>query len=203
MQETEVTQEQYLAVMDTNPAKFKGDLRRPVETVNWEDAVKFCNTLSKLCGLDTVYDIKTWGADFTKKGFRLPTEAEYEYALRGGTTTKYWWGSDTNGIGASAWYFMNTGGTTYPVATKLPNGYKLYDMTGNVDEWCYDWRGPYTKDAAIDPIGPATGTYRILRGDSWTGWDGNIVAANCSAFRTSDNQYVRFPVFGFRVALSR
>jgi formylglycine-generating enzyme required for sulfatase activity len=207
MQETQVTQEQYQAVMGTNPSWFNSGADaplRPVEMVNWNDAVQFCNALSKLCGFDTVYNTTSWTADFTKKGFRLPTEAEYEYACRGGTTTNYWWGTDTNGMGVRTWSVFNSNDSTHPVATKLPNAYGLYDMTGNVDEWCNDWYGNYTSDAVIDPSGPVAGTSRVLRGGSWRTISGyRDVDIYRSAFRIGTSQGSRFMVFGFRVVLSR
>jgi formylglycine-generating enzyme required for sulfatase activity len=200
MQETQVTQEQYVAVMGTNPAHFTGDLLRPVENVTWYDAVNFCNALSKLSGLDTVYDTTTWVADFTKKGIRLPTEAEYEYACRGGSAATFWWGVDSTGMGARAWSYYNSGNITHPVATKLANAYGLFDVTGNVWNWCHDWYGPYAADAELDPVGPASGTCRTIRG-------GTCLNNNIDLFRCAVRRYLSPGTVtndgGFRVVLPR
>jgi formylglycine-generating enzyme required for sulfatase activity len=204
MQETDVTQEQYLAVMGTNPSHFDagtGASLRPVEMVRWYDAVQFCNALSAISGLTPVYDTSTWTADFSKTGYRLPTEAQWEYVCQAGSTTEYWWGPDTNGMGGRTWSYYNSGGTTQPVATKLANSYGLYDITGNVWQWCNDWYGVYTAGAATDPTGAATGTYRVVRGGSWHDSDGVY-------FRSADRAYYDLPDFrdndnGFRVVLPR
>jgi formylglycine-generating enzyme required for sulfatase activity len=206
IQETDVTQEQYLAVMGTNPSNFDtgmGALLRPVETVSWYDAVRFCNALSKLSGLDSVYEATTWAADFTKNGFRLPTEAQWEYACRAGSITEYWWGPDTNGMGARSWWYYNSNGTTHPVAAKLANAYGLYDMKGNVFNWCNDWYESYTAGEVIDPIGPATGTLRVSRGAAW---EDNLGFYGLGLFRSAYRSPGDFPSnknqdIGFRVAL--
>ncbi len=180
MQETDVTQDQYLAVMGSNPSHFDsgtGALLRPVDKVSWHDAAKYCNALSRLSRLSPVYDTSAWTADFSKTGYRLPTEAQWEYACRAGSTTEYWWGPDTNGMGARAWSADNSDSTTHPVATKLANAYGLYDMTGNVWQWCNGWYGSYTAGAATDPAGDSTGTSRILRGGSWVDDGGGLRSA--------------------------
>jgi formylglycine-generating enzyme required for sulfatase activity len=176
MQETPVTQEQYVSVMGVNPSYSLGDMMRPVDNVSWLDAVLFCNALSKLSGLDTCYtytaaDATDAACDFAKKGYRLPTEAESEYACRGGSTTIYWWGSDTTGIGARVYFpVYNSGTTTTAVASNLANAYGLYDVAGNGWKWCNDWfHQPYSSSAATNPKGPATGTSRVLRGGAWVG----------------------------------
>jgi formylglycine-generating enzyme required for sulfatase activity len=202
MQETEVTQEQYLAVMGKNQARFDTGATaplKPVETVSWYEAVKFCNALSLLSGLTAVYDTTTWTADFTKNGYRLPTEAEWEYACRAGSLTSYWWGPDTNGMGASTWSLYNSGFTTQPVATKAANAYGLYDMTGNVWEWCNDWYGAYTAGAATNPLGAATGEFRVLRGGSWYAYVNDLR----SAYRYGDLPGNRNCYIGFRCVCSR
>jgi formylglycine-generating enzyme required for sulfatase activity len=202
MQETEVTQEQYLAVTGTNPSNFNTGTDaslRPVETVSWYDALKYCNALSLVSGLTAVYDTSAWTADFSKTGYRLPTEAQWEYACRAGSITEYWWGPDTNGMGTRTWSSYNSGGTTQPVATKLANTYELYDMTGNVWEWCNDWYGTYTAEAATDPTGPSTGAYRVLRGGSCYYFSDDFR----SAFRYYGNPDYRYYGFGFRVVLPR
>lgn len=206
MSETDVTQEQYLAVMDTNPSHFDtgtGASLRPVENVSWHDAVKYCNALSLLSGFTAVYDTSAWTADFSKTGYRLPTEAQWEYACRAGSTTEYWWGSDTNGMGARTWSYYNSDSTTHPVATKLANAYGLYDMTGNVWQWCNDWYGDYTAGAETDPTGASTGSYRVLRGGSWYNDDGGGGIGVRSGFRYVSNPAYGHKDQGFRVVLPR
>jgi formylglycine-generating enzyme required for sulfatase activity len=174
MQETKVTQELYLAVMDTNPAYFKSGLSSPVDNVNWYDAVRFCNTLSKLSGLPLVYDTSTWAADFTKNGYRLPTEAEWEYACQGVATT------------------------TQPVVGETANVYGLYDMSGSDWEWCNDWYGAYSAAATTDPTGPATGEARVQRGGVM--WNNDCILN--FAGRNRNQPDFRFLAFGFRCVCS-
>jgi formylglycine-generating enzyme required for sulfatase activity len=181
---TEVTQAEYQAVMKTNPSHFLDDTLFPVEYLTWFDAVLFCNARSKRDGFDTVYRYTsmtgTAGNGCTamaglarnqpdsNPGYRLPTEAEWEYACRAGTKTLFYWGDTMDDD--YCWHFANSNSTTHPVAGKKPNLFGLYDMTGNVWEFCFDWEGPYTADAQIDPTGPSTptGGSRIIRGASWT-----------------------------------
>lgn len=151
--QTEVTQELWQAVMGNNPSYISGDPQLPVEHVSWEDCKTFILALSELTGQD----------------FRLPTEAEWEYAARGGSKShgyKYAGGNTPDEI---MWYNANSDSTTHHVATKQPNELGLYDMSGNVWEWCRDWFGDFTDAAQISPIGPDTGEYRINRGGSWYG----------------------------------
>ncbi len=208
----EVTQQQYEQVVGSNPSDFKG-ANNPVEMVNWNQAVAFCEKLSAL-------------PDEVAAGrvYRLPTEAEWEYACRAGTTTAFSFGDEEQDLGKYAWYggyvdigdstpeAGNSGQTTRAVGEKLPNGWGLYDMHGNVFEWCSDrapvlsshdkngdikWIGDYPRGAVTDPVGPSTDSLRVSRGGSWF-WD----AAGCrSAFR-----FTYAPMFlvsgGFRLALS-
>jgi len=199
MQETDVTQEQYFAVMGMNPSYFDTGTSaplRPVEQVTWFDAVKYCNALSLLFSFTTVYDTSAWTADFSKTGYRLPTEAQWEYACRAGSITAYWWGPDTNGMGARTWEGFNSGNTTQPVATQLANPFGLYDMTGNVWQWVNDWYGPYSSGAVTDPTGATTGTNRVLRGGTINGVDNTYR----SAYRYGVSPYWLY-YGGFRVVL--
>ncbi len=149
MSSTEVTQAQYKRVMCKNPSYFKS-ANNPVEQVSWEDAVAYCKKLSSLTG----------------KRFRLPTEAEWEYAARGGQKSKSYKFSGSNSLDSVGWYYGNSGNKPHEVGQKLPNELGLYDMTGNVYEWCSDWYGKeYYKECLADnPTGPATGSFRVLLG---------------------------------------
>ena len=149
--ETEVTQELWSAVMGSNPSYFTGNMQRPVEQVTWNDCKTFISKLNQLTG----------------ETFRLPTEAQWEYAARGGNKSKGYIYSGSNEIDEVAWYEYNSGGMTHPVQTKAPNELGIYDMTGNVYEWCTDWYGAYSSAAQTDPTGPATGSDRVYRGGSW------------------------------------
>ncbi len=191
---TEVTQGQYEKVMGVNPSHFQKRVIRksdssmyPVEQVSWEDAVEFCKRLSELP------EEKKAG-----RAYRLPTEAEWEYACRAGSKTAFYFGDDSESLGAYAWHAANSGGQTHPVGEKKPNARGLYDMHGNVWEWCSDWYGDFPEGAVTDPVGPTEGSVRVLRGGSW-----GFGAADCRA--AVRNAYVptdRSASFGFRVALS-
>lgn len=156
--ETEVTQELWQAVMGSNPSYFTGNLQRPVEEVSWNDCQTFITKLNALTG----------------ETFSLPTEAEWEYAARGGNKAQGYLYSGSNTIGDVAWYTSNSSSTTHPVKTKQANELGIYDMSGNVWEWCADWYGSYSSSAQTDPVGPSSGSDRVLRGGSWV-----HVAAYC------------------------
>lgn len=172
MSETEVTQGQYKAVMGTNPSRFQNTVdvdQLPVETVSWMDAVQYSNKLSALEGLDACYQITGGKVHWPKKqgcrGYRLPTEAEWEYAARAGQKTEY---AGSNQVDEVAWLYSNSGGQPHPVAKKRPNAWGLYDLSGNVWEWVWDWYdGSYDSAAKENPIGPQGGSARVLRGGSW------------------------------------
>ena len=157
----------------------------PVTCVSWNDAVRFCNWLSEKEGRKPSYKIKgesvTW--DRNADGYRLPTEAEWEYACRAGTTTRFFAGDSEGALGGVGWYFDNSGFKTHPVGKKAPNAWDLYDMHGNVWEWCWDWHGDYPSTAVTDPAGPVRGSYRVFRGGSW-----NYYARFC---RSADRNYAR------------
>jgi len=183
MGKCEVTQGEYLTVMGSNPSYFQppdypADTNRPVETVSWDDATAYCAALT---GRERLA-----GRIGTNSVYRLPTEAEWEYACRGWTSTRFSYGDDLGYTNLTnyAWYGDNSGGTTHPVGQKLPNPWGLYDMHGNVWEWCQDWWSEYPGGIAVDPQGPATGSSRVFRGGYWV--DSLAYARYCrSAFRSS------------------
>jgi formylglycine-generating enzyme required for sulfatase activity len=181
----EVTQAEYVWVMGKDPSKFKGDSNRPVEQMSWNDAVEFCQRL---------------GASPKEKAtgavYRLPTEAEWEFACRAGAMTRYSFGDAPPDFGQHAWWKGNSQGQTQPVGRLSPNAWGLFDMHGNVLEWCQDWYGPYQAGAVSDPRGPGTGLERVLRGGGW-GDDGGACR---SAFRHGRDPGNWAQYFGFRVA---
>jgi formylglycine-generating enzyme required for sulfatase activity len=193
---TEITQEQYRVVMGTSPSKFYGFDNLPVEQVSWEDAVTFCNELSEMTGQEPCYDLAIWECDFSKSGFRLPTEAEWEYACRGGS--KLEWGSSSTGpgdLGRTAWFKGNSYRTTNPARSKDPNSAGLYDMQGNVWEWCNDFLGYYNCNHQTDPTGPSHGKQRIVRGGAWAS-----TAVDCRpSVRRGRFQDYKEPYLGFRI----
>lgn len=169
LSQTEVTQAQYLAVMGTNPSNFRdrSDWENlPVENVSWLDAAAYCNKLSELEDLPRCYRIQTnevtW-QDHSCTGYRLPTEAEWEYAARADESTRYAGSDNLDEVG---WYNENS---THAVATKKPNAWYLYDLTGNVWEWVWDWYEEkyYSQSPKKDPLGPRIGMYRVERGGAW------------------------------------
>ena len=153
-----VTQELYEKVMGVNPSKQK-DKKNPVERTQWTDAVRFCNKCSELEGLTPCYDLDTWECNFDANGYRLPTEAEWEYACRAGSTGKYCFGDDEAELPQYAWLKPHSQGKPQPVGQKQPNRWGLYDMHGNVWQWCNDWYGEtyYAESPEENPRGPASG----------------------------------------------
>lgn len=205
--ETETTQALWTAVMGSNPSKFRG-AGLPVDFVSWLDAVRFCNALSGKAGLTAAYTISGQKVEWNRDadGYRLPTEAEWEYAARGGLLGAV--GDEplkrAPFAGSSvaeevAWFDGNSGKATKLVATKKPNELGLFDMSGNVWEWCWDWYGDYPRDAVSDPAGVESGSaHRVLRGGSWFGprnlsrvtyryWNVPTFKANSVGFRVARN----------------
>ena len=185
----EVTQGQYQQVMGSNPSRFKqSGETAPVETVSWEEVQEFCRKLSALPTEKAV-----------RRQYRLPTEAEWEYACRAGSTSRYYFGDSAANLDSHAWHSGNSGATTHPVGQKQPNAWGLYDMHGNVLEWCNDWHGPYQSAAVRDPGGAGQASVRVLRGGGF----GNNVSDCRSALRTGAPQGSRNPDDGFRVVVIR
>ena len=178
---TEVTQALWKAVMGSSPSRFKGD-NLPVECVSWDDCQAFIRKLNALTG----------------QNFRLPTEAEWEFACRGGNNSRGYKYSGSNYIDNVVWYRDNSGSKTHPVATKSPNELGIYDMSGNVTEWCSDWMGDYSSGAQTNPKGPYRGSYRVCRGGSW-----NHDARFCRSSIRLRNfpPTVRDNILGLRLAL--
>jgi len=185
----EVTQAQWRRIMsdDPDPSHFKGD-NLPVELVTWHDCVEFCARLTQR--------ERQAGRLPAGYAFRLPTEAEWEYACRAGTTTRYYTGDSESDLPRAGWYSGNSGEKTHPVGQKEPNAFGLYDMHGNVLEWCDDWYGPYSGEAQKDPRGPSSGSGRVFRGGWYSG------ARNCrSANRNGHTPDYAWYDVGFRVSL--
>jgi len=237
MDESEVTQAEYDSVMtiayadyispDWNNPYGVGD-EYPAYTLEWGDAVLYCNALSRFAVLDSVYsytsiigtpgnlcELEDVTSDITKSGYRLPTEAEWEFACRGNTTTDFYWGKDHDPYPATAadstefnnyavWYgnSWEYGGDdplygTHQVKSGLPNAYGLYDMSGNLWEWCHDWYGAYTAGSQIDPTGPESGSWHAIRGGSWANHAEYLRATNRTFYAPCYYYYL----IGFRTVL--
>ncbi len=168
MDKFEVTQDIYEQLMMADPSHFK-DAKRPVEQVRWSDGAMFCNARSELEGLESCYNLDTYECNFNATGYRLPTEAEWEYACRAGTSTVYDFGVDPQKLGTYAWYAANSNNKTSIVGTKKPNQWGLCDMYGNVMEWVHDVydENYYENSPENNPRGPAEGKKRVLRGGAW------------------------------------
>jgi formylglycine-generating enzyme required for sulfatase activity len=192
----EVTQAEYLSLMGTNPSVFPGDLRRPVSTVSWHDATNYCGLLTE----------RELAAGRIPPGarYRLPTEAEWECAARAGTSTRFSYGEDPDftELPKHAWYMMNGGLTVHPVGQKLPNPWGLYDMTGNVWEWCLDWLGPLPGGYVADPKGPPANPigWKVIRGGGY-----DFGEADCRSSRRyffGNHPALTDSNLGFRVVLA-
>ena len=194
-----------------NPFLTQTD-KHPVTVISWYDAVMYCNWLSRKEGFTPVYTIDksredpnnssvfdefkwTVSCNWKANGYRLPTEAEWEYAARGGTKSKGYKYSGSDDIGSVAWYYDNSDWQTHAVGTKAPNELGIYDMSGNLWEWCWDWYGYYPESRSSDPKGAGAGSYRVLRGGSWLNY-GFICRV---AYRNSNVPDFRYNYYGLRV----
>ncbi|HOW65365.1 MAG TPA: formylglycine-generating enzyme family protein [Candidatus Paceibacterota bacterium] len=189
MGKCEVTQLEYEALMKVNPSSWKGDTL-PVECVNWQDAREYCARLTE--------NQRTMGQLPTGYAYRLPTEAEWEYACRAGTISRFSHGEEESQLNLYAWYLTNSESKTHPVGTKLANPWGLHDMHGNVWEWCQDWYGVYPGGQVTDPKGSPTGSLRMIRGGGWY-----LDAKRCrSAYRFFVSPDIQVYSLGFRVILA-
>ena len=178
----EVTQAQWIEIMGNNPSFFKGD-NLPVENVSWEDIQEFITRLNEKTG----------------RTYRLPTEAEWEYAARGGNKSQGYLYSGSNNLDDVVWYERNSNYKTHPVGQKQANELGIYDMSGNISEWCNDWYGPYSSSSQTNPTGPSSGSYPIYRGGDFAG-DKRYCRV---AFRSYSSPGSRFDFLGFRLSLKK
>jgi formylglycine-generating enzyme required for sulfatase activity len=189
MDQQEMTQEIYEKIIGKNPSRRKNP-KNPVEQVTWSAAVKFCNARSTQEGLTPCYNLETWECNFGVNGYRLPTEAEWEYACRAGTTTRFYSGDRPEELRSYAWFEGNSDSKSHPVGQRKPNPWGLYDMAGNVWEWCNDFYGvKYYRTSPVDnPRGPLQGEKRLLRGGAWSSSADNCASwvRNCDEAGVTD-----------------
>ena len=191
---SEVTQKEFMELMNINPSAFKDD-SLPVENISWFYAIEYCNRLSMNEGLTPVYSSDGVNVIFNRNanGYRLPTEAEWEYACRAGKKSAYFTGKRITHRHAN---FGSNLGTTSSAGRQAPNPWGIFDMPGNVFEWCWDWHGFYDKDDLIDPQGPAAGSNRVIRGGSWANGENTLRSAYRNFFSPSSGN----DRIGFRLA---
>ena len=199
-----VTRSSFKALLGNDPSVWDTCAQCPVTSVTWFEAVRYCNARSLAEGREIAYDTSnpdsnqwTWIRDAS--GYRLPTEAEFEYAERAGTSTDWFWGETLaeGTIALYAWDLANSGGMPHPVASLQPNSWGLYDMAGNAWEWNWDWASTVDSTSAVDPTGPSTGGSRVIRGGGWDTWGDNLA----SEFRGSSIPTTRYESIGFRTVV--
>lgn len=225
MDTTEVTQQQFTELMEATYDHYRqppwhdyyGSIGPdyPANYINWYDALLYCNARTKAAGsTDTVYHYDSLegnpgdslvlhglNVDLSKNGFHLPTEAQWEYACRAGTTTMYYFGDDSSSVGDYAWYAANSDFQGQPVAQKLPNGFNLYDMCGNCEEWCNDCYADYKSVPQTDPTGPVVSNFidcQVLRGGRWDHSADRLYSSH-RAYMPPD---FRIPLSGFRTCFT-
>lgn len=199
MDRYEVTQDQYRRLQLSDASRFEGD-RLPVEQRTWIDAIRFCNERSYEEGLEPCYDEETLECDFEANGYRLPTEAEWEYAARAGTATRFFFGDDSRRLDSFAWTEDNAGGSTQVVGTRRANPWSLSDMYGNVAEWVHDYYGAdyYESSPERNPRGPAEGEFRVVRGGGWSSPAEEIRSSSRTFSASVDDGCMVSDAIGFR-----
>jgi formylglycine-generating enzyme required for sulfatase activity len=199
MDRFEVVQEQFKKYQISDPSHFKNP-KNPLEQINWTDAAIYCNERSLGEGLEPCYDEETWQCNFEANGYRLPTEAEWEYACRAGSTTNYGFGNDARRLKTYTWFAGNSSGRTKPVGQKKPNLWGLYDMHGNVAEWCNDYysKDYYKNSPQKNPKGPPKGEERVLRGGAWNSKADSLRSSSRASDPSIDDTCLASDAIGFR-----
>ncbi|MHB9138701.1 MAG: formylglycine-generating enzyme family protein [Victivallaceae bacterium] len=200
MDACEVNQESFEELTSMNPSKFR-DRKGPVERTRWTDAIKYCNVRSLKEGLKPCYNLDTRECDFSADGYRLPTEAEWEYACRAGEADEYFFKGGDSQLGIYTWYRNNSAEKVHAAGTRKPNAFGLFDMYGNVSEWCNDFydKDYYSVSPELNPAGPKSGDKRVLRGGNWSSR-----SRDCKSFRRfADNPVTAdicqgYDTYGFR-----
>lgn len=184
--ELEVTQQLWRAVMGSNPSQYTNNLLFPVEMVSWSQCQTFITKLNQITG----------------KRFRMPTEAEWEFAARGGIKSKGYKYSGSNDVDEVAWYSGNSSGCHHVVGTKAPNELGIYDMSGNVWEWCQDWYGAYSANAQVNPTGPTSGSHYVYRGGSFYYYGATVCRVTSRKYTNGSSPGMPWNYLGLRLAMS-